>query len=169
MSGTFSWNNTFARQLNDSDPDDEVAITDIKCECPLVKFSKSNTIVNVDFTQLNANLTTMNNRVSALQLSVPTKRFISAVVRFDDLVILNSWGVQVLNTVRRTSTGIIRVVFPVSTTNINYGVLLSMNIDNKAGMIQYSNQARSSVNILTFNLKEELTNFSGSFTIYIIT
>jgi hypothetical protein len=168
VSGTFSWNNTFARQLNDSDPDDEVAITGIKCEYPLVKFTKCNTIVNVDFTQLNSNLTTMNNRVSALQLSVPTKRFISAVVRFDDLVILNSWGVQVLKTVRRNSTGIIQVVFPVDTTSINYGVLLSMNIDNKAGIIQYSNQTRSSVNVLTFDLKEELTNFSGSFTIDII-
>ncbi len=93
----------------------------------------------------------------------------SAVVRFDGLNILKSWGVQVLLTVTRTSTGIIQAVFPVSATNINYGVLLSMNIDNKAGMIQYSNQARSSVNILTYNLKEELTNFSGSFTIDIIT
>ena len=72
-------------------------------------------------------------------------------MRFDDLAVLNSWGVQVLKTVRRTSTGIIQVVLRVNATSINYGVLLSMNIDNKAGIIQYSNQARSSVNILTFN------------------
>jgi hypothetical protein len=40
VSGTFSWNNTFARQLNDSYPDIEVAKTDIKCEYPLVKFTE---------------------------------------------------------------------------------------------------------------------------------
>jgi hypothetical protein len=99
------------------------------------------------------------------------KIFIGMVIKFDDLSVISQWGSQTLSTnkhIKRLSDGIIQITFPVATSNANYGVLFSMNIDGKdpkAWVVQYTNQLKTSVNILTFDLAGKLNTFSGNFTI----
>jgi hypothetical protein len=106
----------------------------------------------------NTNITTLTSKMNVVQSSMQQKRFVGMVVQFDDLSVLSQWGSQTLSTkkhLKRLSDGIIQITFPVATSNANYGVLLSMNIDGKepkAGVIQYTNQQKTSVNILTFDL-----------------
>jgi len=135
-----------------------------------LKITKADDVVTIDATELEKSLTASTNRLNSIQVAMQPRRFISAVVKFDDLAVLNNTGVQTLASrhIRRLSDGVIQITFPVAIVNANYGVLLSMNIDNKAGVIQYSNQTRTTVNISTFNFQEKLTTFSGTFTLEII-
>ena len=83
---------------------------------------------------------------------------------------LNNSGVQILSSksLKQLSDGVVQITFPVATSHVNYGVLLSMNIHNKIGVIQSANQTRATVNILIFDLNGKPTAFSGNFTIEII-
>ena len=103
-------------------------------------------------------------------MSLPPRRFISSVIRVDDLTVLNNSGVQILSSksLKQLSDGVVQITFPVATSHVNYGVLLSMNIDNKIGVIQDANQTRATMNILTFDLNGKPTAFSRNFTIEII-
>ena len=127
-------------------------------------------MANVDTTELEKVLTTTTNRLKGIQMALPPTRFISSVIRFDDLTVLNNSGVQILSSksLKQLSDGVVQITFPVATSHANYGVLLSMNIDNKIGVIQYANQTRATMNILTFDLNGKPTAFSGNFTIEII-
>ena len=52
--------------------------------------------------------------------------------------------------------------------SLNYGVLLSMNIKDKVGIIQYAEQAKDFVLVASYDLQGKPTAFSGNFTIEII-
>ena len=52
--------------------------------------------------------------------------------------------------------------------SLNYGVLLSMNIKDKVGMLQYAEQAKDVVLVASYDLQGKPTSFSGNFTIEII-
>ena len=103
-------------------------------------------------------------------MSLPPRRFISSVIRFDDLTVLNNSGQHILSSksLKQLSDGVVQVTFPVATSHVNYGVFLAMNIDNKTGVIQYANQTRATMNILTCDLNGKPTAFSGNFTIEVI-
>ena len=155
-------------------------ITDVKSESQLLSFKNNDGVINIGVSNLesklntyNTNITTLTSKMNVVQSSMQQKRFIGMVVQFDDLSVLSQWGSQTLSTkkhLKRLSDGIIQITFPVATSNANYGVLLSMNIDGKepkAGVIQYTNQQKTSVNILTFDLSGKPNTFCGNFTIEI--
>ena len=174
--GRMSWATTPLRRVANTTDSTEEATTSISYICDIqttskfLKITKADDVVTIDATELEKSLTASTNRLNSIQVAMQPRRFISAVVKFDDLAVLNNTGVQTLASrhIRRLSDGVIQITFPVAIVNANYGVLLSMNIDNKAGVIQYSNQTRTTVNISTFNFQEKLTTFSGNFTLEII-
>ena len=86
------------------------------------------------------------------------------------MTVLNNSGVQILSSksLKQLSDGVVQITFPVATSHINYGVLLSMNIDNKIGVIQYASQTRAAMNILTCDLNGKPTAFSGNLPIEIM-
>ena len=157
-----SWATTPLRRVANTIGSTEEATTSISYICDiqttskLFKITKADDVANIDATELEKSLTASTNRLNSIQLVMQPKRFISAVVKFDDLTVLNNTGVQTLASrhMRRLSDGVSQITFPVAIVNTNYGVLLSMNIDNKAGVIQYSNQTRTTVNSSTFNFQE---------------
>ena len=136
----------------------------------VLKIINPDNVANVDTTELKKVLTATTNRLNGIQMSLPPRRFTSSVIRFDDLTVLNNSGVQILSSksLKQLSDGVVQITLPVATSHVNYGVLLSMNIDNKIGVIQYANQTRATMNILTFDLNGKPTAFSGNFTIEII-
>ena len=71
-------------------------------------------------------------------MSLPPRRFISSVTLFGDLTVLNNSGVQILSSksLKRLLDGLVQITFPVATSRASDGVLLSMNIDDKIGVIQ---------------------------------
>ena len=52
--------------------------------------------------------------------------------------------------------------------SLNYGVLLSMNIKDKVGIIQYAEQAKDFVLVASYDLQGKPTSCPGNFTIEII-
>jgi hypothetical protein len=164
-----SWQGASTRSLS---------ITDVKTDSQLFSINKTDGVINIVATTLesklnsyNTNITSLTSKMNVVQSSMQQKRFIGMVIKFDDLSVISQWGSQTLSTnkhIKRLSDGIIQITFPVATSNANYGVLLSMNTDGKdpkAGVIQYTNQLKTSVNILTFDLAGKLNTFSGNFTI----
>ena len=132
------------------------AIVDVKSDSQLFGFTNTKGVINIGVSNLesklntyNTNITTLTSKMNVVQSSMQQKRFIGMVVQVDDLSVLSQWGSQTLSTkkhLKRLSDGIIQITFPVATSNANYGVLLSMNIDGKepkAGVIQYTNQQKN--------------------------
>ena len=174
--GRMSWTTAPLRRVADTTGSTEEAspsisyISDLQTTSKVLKIIKTDNVANVDTTELEKVLTATTNRLNGIQMSLPPRRFISSVIRFDDLTVLNNSGVQILSSksLKQLSDGVVQITFPVATSHANYGVLLSMNIDNKIGVIQYANQTRATMNILTFDLNGKPTAFSGNFTIEII-
>ena len=109
------------------------------------------------------------DRINGLQIAMPHTRFISSVVQFDDLAVLCTSGVQILNSkhITKLRDGILKITFPVPVSSLNYGVLLSMNIKDKVGIIQYAEQAKDFVLVVSYDLQGKPTAFSGNCTIEI--
>ena len=64
--------------------------------------------------------------------------------------------------------GILKISFPVPVNGLNYGVLLSMDIKDKVGIIQYVEQAKEFVLVASYDLQGKPTACSGNSTIEII-
>ena len=145
-------------------------ISDLQTRYRVLKIMKTDNVANVDTKELKKVLAATTNRSNGIQMSLPPRRFISSVIRFDDLTVLNNSGVQILSSksLKQLSDGVVQITFPVATSHVNYGVLLSMNIDKTIGVIKYANQTRATMNILTFDLNGKPTAFSGNFTIDIV-
>ena len=71
--------------------------------------------------------------------------------------------------ITRLRDGILKISFPVPVNSLNYGVLLSMNIQDKVGIIQNAEEAKDFVLVASYDLQGKPTAFSGNYTIeYII-
>ena len=156
------------KQVYDKTSGNKVITIEQKGETLSIDASALNTVIS----SFISNTKSITNRINVVQSAMPQKRFIGMTVRFDDLTILSQWGVHILTAnkhLKKPSDGVIQIVFPIPSPNCNYGVLLSLNADNKAGVIQYAKAEKSGVSVITYNLSEKLTAFSGCFTIEIIT
>jgi hypothetical protein len=145
-------------------------ISDGQSASKLVALTKADNTINIDLLELEKTLNTYMNRINGLQIAMQPKRFISSVVQFDDLAVLCTSGVQILNSkhITKLRDGILKITFPVPVSSLNYGVLLSMNIKDKVGIIQYAEQAKDFVLVVSYDLQGKPTAFSGNFTIEII-
>jgi hypothetical protein len=146
------------------------AISEVHSTSIFLTLAKTNNTINIDSLELEKTLTTYMNRINGLQIAMPPKRFISSVVQFDDLAVLGNSGVQILNSkhITKLRDGTLKITFPVPVSSLNYGVLLSMNIKDKVGIIQYAEQAKDFVLVVSYDLQGKPTAFSGNFTIDII-
>ena len=138
-----SWTTAPLRRVADTTGSTEEAspsisyISDLQTTSKVLKIITTDNVANIDTTELEKALTATTNKLNGIQMSLPPRRFISCVVRFDDLTVLNNSGVQILSSksLKRLSDGVVQITFPVATSHANYGVLLSMNIDDKIGVI----------------------------------
>ena len=167
-SGTVSWriqSTSIPATISTSN-----AISEVQSTSKLITLTKIDNTINIDSLELEKTLNTYMNRINGLQIAMPPKRFISSVVQFDDLAVLGNSGVQILNSkhITKLRDGILKIIFPVPVSSLNYGVLLSMNIKDKVGIIQYAEQAKDFVLVVSYDLQGEPTSFSGNFTIEII-
>ena len=127
--------------------------------------------INIDSLELVKTLSTYMNRINGLQMALPPKRFVSSAVQFDDLTVLCNSGVQILNSrhIAKLRDGILKISFPMPVDSLNYGVLRSMNIKDKVGIIQYAEQAKDFVLVASYDLQGKPTACSGNYTLEIMT